>query len=413
MKLTVRRFTWGLAAALLVGGAQPRAFAAPELPSRAPNTTKSPAKEVTAEEAQKWAAAMQRAARVQDVDTFNKLVDWDAFVEKATALPSKSPRVNQFRAEFARGLKSATASPKAGFGHAVIGAVEAAGEYRAIHSHRDGGHQRVLFRLIASNGALNYHDWVLSRARDGSVVGTDCFVLLIGELYSENLRRSFLPLAHQSAGASLETLSQAEKDFVTHFGEFTQMGKQVRDKNWRQALDTYDHLPTSVQQSTPALTMRLLATQAVSNTEYLAAIDDIRKHHPNDAMIDLISIDAYILRKSYDKALEAIARLDKAVGGDPYLKVLRGNLLAREKKFDEARDLVQKAVADEPTLIRGYYALIEFSLNRRDFAETLKWLKKAESLGVRFGDMKTVSAFSEFVKSPQYQTWLKSHNKAG
>ena len=76
------------------------------------------------------------------------------------------------------------------------------------------------------------------------------------------------------------------------------MGHFVRERNWRQALNTYKELPASVQESKPAMTMRLLATQSVSDAEYLATIDDFRKRYPNDAMIDLISVDAYILRKA-------------------------------------------------------------------------------------------------------------------
>ena len=95
-----------------------------------------------------------------------------------------------------------------------MGAVEAAGDYKALRIHNEDGQVRVLFRLVSSNGALNYHDWVLGRSRDGKPVAVDCHVFLIGELYSQNLRRSFLPLANKSGGASVEKLSGPEKEFV-------------------------------------------------------------------------------------------------------------------------------------------------------------------------------------------------------
>jgi tetratricopeptide (TPR) repeat protein len=393
-----------------VGAAQPDQ-APPAAKSSANSADAAAEKPITAEEATKWAADLQRAVRVQDIDTFNRLVDWDAFVAKATALPGNSPQLKEFRANFARGLKSATVNPRSGFGRAVMGAVEVSGDYKALRIHNEGGQVRVLFRLVSSNGALNYHDWVLGRSANGKAVAVDCHVFLIGELYSQNLRRSFLPLAHKSGGASVEKLSGPEKDFVEHFREFAQMGQFVRERNWRQALNTYKELPASVQESKPAMTMRLLATQSVSDAEYLATIDDFRKRYPNDAMIDLISVDAYILRKAYDKALEAIDRVDKAIGRDPYLKVLRGNVLLREKKLDAARDMVQNAIVQDPNLLRGYYSLIDISLARRDYADTVKWLKKAESLGVTFGDLTAVPAFAEFVKSAEYKNWLKTHGK--
>jgi hypothetical protein len=377
----------------------------------AKSADKVAAKPITAPEATKWAGDLQHAVRVQDIDTFNRLVDWDALVAMATALPGNSPQLKEFRANFAKGLKTATVNPRSGFGRAVMAAVEAAGDYKALRVHNEGGQVRVLFRLVSSNGALNYHDWVLGRSRDGKTVAVDCYVFLIGEMYSQNLRRSFLPLAHKSGGASLEKLSGPEKDFVEHFPEFAQLGRSVRERNWRQALNIYKELPASVQESKPAMTMRLLATQQVSDAEYLATIDDFRKRYPNDPMIDLVSVDAYILRKAYDKALESIDRVDKAIGKDPYLKVLRGNVLLREGKLNAARDMVQEAIAQDPNLLRGYYSLIDISLARRDYADTVKWLKKAESLGVTFGDLTAVRAFADFVKTPQYKNWLKTHGK--
>lgn len=417
MKNPLRLLALGLlSTGLLIGLGRLRAVTAADPPlSPAPPSAKTSdkgvEKPIRAEEATKWAAALQRAVRVQDVDTFNMLVDWDAFVAKATALSGDSAQLENFRTRFGQGLKAATVSPRTGFGRAVMGAVEASGDYRALRIHRDGGQIRVLFRLVSSNGALNYHDWVLGLARDGKTVAIDCYVFLIGEMYSQNLRRSFLPLAHKSGGARVDTLSGPEKEFVAHFDQFAQMGRYLREKNWRLALNTYKELPASVQESKPAMTMRLLATQSVSDAEYLATIDDFRKRYPNDPMIDLISVDAYILRKAYGQALESIDRVDKAIGGDPYLKVLRGNVLLREKKLDAARNMVQDAIAQDPQLLRGYYALIDISLARHDYADTVRWLKKAESMGVSFGDLTVVTAFAEFVKSPEYQAWSKTHSR--
>jgi hypothetical protein len=426
MKKPLRFFALGLIS-LTVSTESSRsgALAAAAPPETAPSSARSAArpadkhvenaaaKPISLEEATRWGAALQRVVRVQDIDTFNMLVDWDALVEKATALPGNSPQLKKFRTSFGRELKAATVSPRSGFGRAVMGAVEASGDYKPLRIHQDGGQMRVLFRLVSSNGALNYHDWVLGRATDGKTVATDCYVFLIGEMYSQNLRRSFLPLAQKSGSASVETLSGPEKDFVATFGQFAQMGRFVRERNWRQALNTYKELPASVQASKPAMTMRLLATQSVSDADYLATIDDFRKRYPNDPMIDLISVDAYILRKAYDKALESIDRVDKAIGGDPYLKVLRGNVLLRERKLDAARDMAQDAIAQEPNLLRGYYALLDISLARRDYADTVKWLKKAESLGASFGDLTGFTAFADFVKSPEYKSWLKTHAKKG
>jgi hypothetical protein len=37
------------------------------------------------------------------------------------------------------------------------------------------------------------------------------------------------------------------------------------------------------------------------------------------------------------------------------------------------------------------------------------WIKKAEGLGIQFGNIPNAPAYADFVKSPQGKEWLKSH----
>ena len=46
--------------------------------------------------------------------------------------------------------------------------------------------------------------------------------------------------------------------------------------------------------------------------------------------MDLISIDAFLIHKEYDKAQAAIDRLDESLGGDPYLNVLRSTIFMEQ-----------------------------------------------------------------------------------
>jgi len=391
------------AAAILLGSSRPRNVVGADSPAA------RPAQAVSAEDAQQWATAFQQAVRTQDVDTVNQLLDWDALIAKTTALENASPKVKQLREAFSRGVKQASISPETGFAHMMSASLEGFGDYRPLHMHRTGDQQRALFRLIVANGTVNYHDFILSRSPSGKVVATDFYVFAIGEYYSQFLRRGFLPLLHQSGGDSTAALAGPEKDFVAHAAQIGQMGVDVQKKNWQKVLDAYKRLPPSVQASKFVLPMRLLAAQSLDMKEYLATIDDLQKYFPNDPMVNMILIDGYTLREQYGKALEACDQLDKAVGGDPYLKSLRAGVLVKQNKLDAARDMAKKAVVEEPTLLRGYLGLIEISLNRHDFVDTLVWIKKAEGLGIQFGNIPNAPAYADFVKSPQGKEWLKSH----
>jgi hypothetical protein len=124
----------------------------------------------------------------------------------------------------------------------------------------------------------------------------------------------------------------------------------------------------------------------------------------------LILLDAFMLRKSYSQAAAGIDRIDQAIGGDPYLKVYRARILQSQGKPAAASKLAEAAVAEEPTLQPAYYFLLNQALNKRDFAKTAELLAALETrCHVMFKDLTTVPAYAEFVKSPEYQTWFKSH----
>ncbi|MEJ7639603.1 MAG: hypothetical protein WKF75_16915, partial [Singulisphaera sp.] len=157
------------------------------------------------------------------------------------------------------------------------------------------------------------------------------------------------------------------------------------------------------------LLLRLQAAPNLGDEEYTAVIEDFRKYHPDDPCLDILSIDTSILKKDYAKALASIDRLDKAVGGDPYLDSLRANVYLDGQKPDAARQAARRALEREPTLIDAYWSLVAISLKEREFAETLELLNAiGEKFDIVFEDLGTMPEYAEFVETPQYQQWLKA-----
>ena len=263
--------------------------------------------------------------------------------------------------------------------------------------------------MITTAGALNYHGFLFDPALAGPLRAVDCYVFLTGEPLSKTLRRSFLPLVALDRNGRAH-LAEADKDFILHASEIADMGRLTREKRFREALDIYKNLPRSLQKNKSTLILRLTAAQSGSEDEYLQAIDDFRNGYPNDPMIDLIALDGYLLRKAFDKALDALDHVEKSVGGDPYLKTLRAVVLNMQGKTGPALKFAKQAIAEEPTLANAHFFLLTLSLQSRDFATTLKELKTLESkFGIKFRDLTAVPPYAEFVKSPEYRTWLASH----
>jgi tetratricopeptide (TPR) repeat protein len=361
-------------------------------------------------ECRAWAASLQAAVGVQSVDRFNELIDWDTLLAAATALPVDSPEIESSRAKFIQGFQSAVLSEKTGFAQSVLATQKAGGSYRFLRTVAVDGRKRARFRMVSPSGGLNYHDFILGRSRNGELLAVDLYIFLIGEPYSQNTRRMFLSFAEKALKEKLDQLAPADRDFMTHLGEFAALAQYAREKQNREVLELYRVLPPSLKKQKTVLLLRLTAAQSVSRGEYLSAVDDFRREYPNDALVDIVSIDGFIRRKSYVRALESLDRVDKAVRGDPYLNVLRANLRARQGNYDAARQLARQAIAEEPTMKNAYYFLVDLSLKTKDFAETARLLETLKTrFGVGFDSLENSAPFAEFVKSPEYKTWRRTH----
>jgi hypothetical protein len=356
-----------------------------------------------------WAALFEKSVKKGDVAGTNELIDWDALLAKATEYPNPPAELVRQRAAFITGAKSASRSGN-GFTGQVLEQVRRGGSYQLLRCRQVEGEPCAEFRMITKEGGLNYHDFVLASGKDGRVRAVDCYVFLTGQLQSDALREAFLPFAQRWANGDLEQLPAAEREFIAHFADFKALVEAFQQKKHRAVLDAYRRMPPSLKKMKTVLAIRLGAAQATNEDEYLRAIDDYRTYYPNDASVDLVALDGLAMRQAYKQAQDSVDRIDKSVGGDAYLKVLRANLFLAQGERDAARKMGEAAVAEEPTLAQAYFMLVALSLERRDFAKTAELLSALESkCHMTFKDLTTVPAYSEFVKSDEYKKWMKTH----
>ena len=136
--------------------------------------------------------------------------------------------------------------------------------------------------------------------------------------------------------------------------------------------------------------------------------------HPNDPASDLQLIGYYWFKRDYDKVFAAIERLDKSLGGDPYLDAMKARILFEMKKFKEARDSAEKAIKEDPKQPLAYLVRAAVSAQEKNHKDALVWLKKlVEATGAKL-NLETDVRFADFVKSPQFQElnkWIADRKK--
>jgi hypothetical protein len=358
-------------------------------------------------EARKFAKELNEKAQAGDVTAVSDMFDIEAMGE--TASQGLDIRTSS-KEGFLRGMKSA-AQAQEGFGGQLIAPVAGGGSLGLLRVLNRDGQKAARIRIQhGGEGGLNYMDVVLARRTDGKIRAVDVYTFATGELMSATIRRAVIQLAASENRGILARLTGAENDYIKNAPRIKEISQAIMQGRGAEALAICESLPDSLKNDKSVMVIRIRAASMVDEEKYMAAMEDFQKAYPNDPAQDLMSIDYFFLRKQYDKALEVVDRLDRAVGGDPYLDTIRAGALVMAGRTADAKKAAQRLAQAEPDKSDGPMTLLSIALAEKDHAETLRLLKLLESrFGMQFRDLRTVPEYAQFVRSPQHGEWERSH----
>jgi hypothetical protein len=271
-------------AALLIQTGCKRALPDPASPAPAMKDAGSPPTEA---EAKEFADRMTQAAQARDAAAIDQLVREEDLFERVISDLGLSTRQRQ------SALKGMTnALPQAGVSQQILRSTKGGGSYKLLRIRAVDGRLRPLFRLIGSDGGLNYHEYILGRHKDGKVVAEDVYIYLSGEQFSQTMRRVIIPAVatHQAAGGPGKIASEEVSSLKT----CSTVSKAMMAGDFKSAVAAYRTLPKKFQEQKPILLVYMQATWhlgADGEADYLASLERFRQLYPDDAAIDLISLD--------------------------------------------------------------------------------------------------------------------------
>ena len=353
-------------------------------------------------EATQLAEKLETAANEGDVRTFDRNFDFEALLDTATAgTEVPAAEKNAFRTGVKQNLS---------MGKIVCGSVEQGGAFKLLRVRDRKGEKVLLFRLTAGGG-VNYHEMKV-RKSGTRLCAVDAYIYLAGEWLSQTLRRSYLPLvAHENRGL-LDKLMSNESEYMKNLPQLSAMGEALRNGQKAKGLKIYYQLPAALQQDKNVLIQRIALASQHDEKEYSLAAADFEKFHAGDPALHLILIDAHFFAKRFDKAQKSIDQVDAAVGGDPYLNVLRANLYCVAGDTAAAKVAIIKAETAEPKMSQAFLTHLLITVKDKDYAQSVKLLNKLENeLGVELADLRTVPDYADFVKATEYAAWMKSRPK--
>jgi tetratricopeptide (TPR) repeat protein len=350
---------------------------------------------------QEFAERIEKAVYNRDTAAFAALIDWDHMSDRA--LDSFSLEGEQ-RSGIRRRFLSAI-HQQGGVPSQIMHSLGQEGTFELLRLHERSGQPYALFRLNSDVG-LNYHDYRLA-IRDGAAIASDIYIFIAGEHVSETMRRTLVPVVAQINKSWLQKLAKSDRAFIDEFEKFAEINQHLLRGDGPAAMRVYDSMSKELKELKPALIVRHQAASLIGEQELTAAYRAFKEAFPEDDALVLLSIDALLVAGKHDQALESIEYLDRSVGGDPYLNVVRSNVNLLKGDREAARDYIELAIEQDPDILASHWHLLSLMLKLNDHQRVYDALHEMEErFDVEWVDIREIEDYAEFVKSEQGKKWL-------
>lgn len=333
----------------------------------------------------------------------NDFFDVDLFFAKVADIvevPAKE-RTN-FIAEAKRGYS------RNSLGKNVGAEVAKGGSFTFLRFSQRDGYDTAIFRHISSASGLAYLEFAMPNSSTANFeLAPDAFVYVNSEWFSQTSANFALEYKAAQDPSMLNKLLRGVGFTKGDSNKLKTLFELREKQDWRGVITTFNSLPDAMKQSKLCLINRFHAASRLRDElEISAAVEDLRKHCGNEPGIDLISFDYYLLRKEFGKAITALDRLERSVGSDPYVDVMRGVVFLTSGDFDQALAAARSAVDREPTLMAAYFLSAKAAQLKSDFATVAEIFKTLEGMGqVTPEAVAATPDYAPFVKSSEFKAW--------
>lgn len=314
------------------------------------------ARPITNDDCLGFAARMEYAVAKQKTDMLANLINIRGILDFAID-GIEAP--TYFRSQFRNGVLSQTGD----LAKQLVEKTNKNGSYQFVRIRGGQNSKRVLFRFFSPSVGFDYHEYSLARDKGGVVVVSDLQKLARGESAAETLRRVFICGVGANAGW-LPKLSQADQDLVRHHSQISRMQTFAKQRQFRAALDVYEALPSSLKRDRVVLDARVESARHVGTSEWKQALADLVQFHGSDASTIFARIGQHRIQGEYDDALVAVEELDKLIGGDAFLNVVRAQLVRMKGNYAAARLIVEPLMENEKLrkhAAQSLYSIAHFS----------------------------------------------------
>ncbi|MBT8485974.1 MAG: hypothetical protein KJO43_10370, partial [Phycisphaerae bacterium] len=274
----------------------------------------------------------EAAVNRRDAEAIRACIDGEALIDRAQ-------HGIELTEEFRRGFREGALQ---GFdwGASLVAGLGQGGHYKLLRVERVNGEFHALLRLVSDQGGVNYHDVEIAPVAAGGFRIVDVYVYLSGERLSDTVRRSL----EQFVAA----MQEGDKAYVEAYSKIGAMAQLMQSGHFQEAMDLYALMPESLQREKMVMILRVQCATQMSDEVIDAACTEFRAAYPDDACVDLLTLDQQIVRGQWDQARATLMRIKAAVGPDGYLDDLIANVFLQEGRLEDARAAAMQAIEVAP-----------------------------------------------------------------
>lgn len=346
-----------LAVSGLIGLAMSSVAMAEEKPSTEPAaaSAEQPRESVPAKDVDELLTRWTKAVRIGDARELRVLVDWEHIFEQSTAGHTTAfTQKAIFRRSF---LNAANRGEPLQF---CAREVARGGNYRLLRRDESS----AIFRLIYADGTMNYHRLSFD-ATASPVKVADLEIALTGEPLSQVFRRNFERVVEPDEEIFDGPFDRALLQGVRLLQEMSQSLHEGKgDETW----DLFDELPEPFQGDKGALLMRIQAARELRDNDRLAAACDAYcQRFPDAKFTAFAKLCACLIRDDAAGSRAALDAIPAPYATDPYIDVVRAEILLDEGDLPAARKAAERAAADPAGAPFGSWAMLSVQMRAAEY----------------------------------------------
>jgi len=293
----------------------------------------------------------------------------------------------------------------------IARAIQGDGSYTFLRFLVEDGHTVALFRLI-TDGGVNYHAWYLRQDRAGRVTGWDIEVYLMGERFSQAMRRAWFPLLALADPDFEDHVGRLDWLYYEHFDAIDALDDAHDANRHQQVVTRYESLPAALREHHVPMNAAILAYGWMGRAERCTELlERYRELYPTRSDLQLSFIYVLAAIDDYDGAYALIDALDERLGGDAYLNIARSELAMQRDDYAGAQGYLDAGLDDVVLDGRaGWFKLawqsVEYALAAEDWPRVSAMLTRLEEQGLTINDLNDYELYAGYVASGAYEQWL-------